>query len=82
MYSVLTTLFSYIFMVSSFTAIVSVFALVLIAVRYFVGATSSKELEIAYSISIILAISLILLLISLFLSERFSKSYKDVDVDL
>lgn len=82
MYSALTTTFTYIFMVSSFTAVVSVFALILIAVRYFFGATSTQELDIAYNIFIILVISLIVLPLAHYLSEKFSESYRDIDVNL
>ena len=81
MKSVVASIFSYLFMASSITAIISLFAILLMLLRHFFGAASSGEREALYFFLIAFIVSLFLVPLSLFLAERFSKSYRDVDVE-
>jgi hypothetical protein len=82
MKATLASLFSYLFMASSFAAVISIFALSLIVIRYIVGTASEDELDIAYVFFVILVSCLFVIPISLYLSEKFGKSYKDIDLDV
>ena len=81
MKSVAASIFSYLFMASSITAIISLFAILLILLRHFFGAASTSEREALYFFLLAFIVSLFLVPISLFLAEKFAKSYKDVDVE-
>jgi len=81
MKSTLAAFFSYLFLATSFTAIISFFAILLIIVRYLFGVATEKESEYAYILFIVLVACLFIIPVTLFLSDKLGKSYKEVDTE-
>jgi hypothetical protein len=73
MKSSISTFFSYVFMVSAFVSVVSALCLIVVLLRYFGGAASETELEIARYFSIVLITSVTLSPLSLYVSDKLGK---------
>lgn len=81
MRAILGSIFSYLFMSSSFSAVVCLFAIVLIVVRKFFGTVSPTENDYLIIFIRIFIVSVILSPVSHYFSIKYGKGYTQVDID-
>lgn len=82
MKSILSTLFSYLFMATIVVILVSSFALVIILIRHFLVSIGEDEKQLGYNFLIALVTSGILSPIFLFLNRKFDRIEKLKEEDV